>query len=315
VAGAGRRVFQPGEVLTASNVMNYLQDQAVMVFAGSAARGSAIGTAVSEGMVSYLQNLDQVQYYDGTQWEPVNRALVVSGTAQRAQFLPSPVQGDTVFRSDLGYAETYYDAHGTANPGGRGTASAWYPNQRNMGLVPIVPPTVNVSGGSATANTLGQITFTTATSISLNDVFSTSYSTYKIVVGVTNASATGLLNLRFRSAGTDNTAAQHQTGFAATNINTGAVTAFNALNSQAWIINSLNISFGNQAFSDLTVHNASKSGLKKTASMSGIGNNGANYSGLAGGLICDTTTAFDGFTIYPASGNMNGTVQVFGYNA
>jgi len=47
VAGAGRRTFTPGEVLTASNVMNYLQDQAVMNFAGTAARGSAIGTAVS----------------------------------------------------------------------------------------------------------------------------------------------------------------------------------------------------------------------------------------------------------------------------
>ena len=68
MAGSGRRTFAPGEVLTASNVMNYLQDQAVMNFAGTAARGSAIGTAVSEGMVSYLADTNVVEVYDGSNW-------------------------------------------------------------------------------------------------------------------------------------------------------------------------------------------------------------------------------------------------------
>jgi hypothetical protein len=69
MAGLGRRTFAPGEVLTASNVMNYLQDQAVMNFAGTAARGSAIGTAVSEGMVSYLSDSDLVEIYNGSAWK------------------------------------------------------------------------------------------------------------------------------------------------------------------------------------------------------------------------------------------------------
>jgi hypothetical protein len=78
--GLGRRTFAPGEVLTASNVMNYLQDQAVMNFAGTAARGSGI---------------------------------------------PTPWQGATIFRQDIGAYETYYAAAGTANPGGRSVAG-WY---------------------------------------------------------------------------------------------------------------------------------------------------------------------------------------------
>lgn len=86
MAGAGRRTFTPGEVLTASNVMNYLQDQAVMNFAGTAARGSAIGTAVSEGMVSYLADTNDVQAYDGSAWLSVKNpigsiAQVVTATA------------------------------------------------------------------------------------------------------------------------------------------------------------------------------------------------------------------------------------------
>jgi hypothetical protein len=69
--GLGRRTFAPGEVLTATNVMGYLQDQAVMNFAGTAARGSAIGTAVSEGMVSYLADTNLVEVYDGSAWKAI----------------------------------------------------------------------------------------------------------------------------------------------------------------------------------------------------------------------------------------------------
>jgi hypothetical protein len=67
--GSGYRTFTAGEVLTASNVQNFLQDQAVMVFADSTARETAIGTAnFEEGMVSYLEDSDTVEVYNGTTW-------------------------------------------------------------------------------------------------------------------------------------------------------------------------------------------------------------------------------------------------------
>lgn len=69
--GLGRRTFAPGEVLTASNVMNYLMDQSVMNFAGTAARGSAIGTAVAEGMVTYLNDSNNISVYDGSAWKNI----------------------------------------------------------------------------------------------------------------------------------------------------------------------------------------------------------------------------------------------------
>ena len=83
--GLGRRTFAPGEVLTATNVMGYLQDQAVMNFAGTAARGSAIGTAVSEGMVSYLSDQDSIELYNGTAW--VNASNVGRGLRATSQSL------------------------------------------------------------------------------------------------------------------------------------------------------------------------------------------------------------------------------------
>lgn len=75
MAGLGRRTFQAGEVLTASNVMGYLQDQAVMNFAGTAARGSAIASP-SEGMVTYLADADSIEIYDGTSWKSQNPGLI-----------------------------------------------------------------------------------------------------------------------------------------------------------------------------------------------------------------------------------------------
>lgn len=67
MAGAGRKVFTAGEVLTAANVNNYLMDQSVMVFAGTAARSSAIATATG-GMVSFRTDGSVWEGYNGATW-------------------------------------------------------------------------------------------------------------------------------------------------------------------------------------------------------------------------------------------------------
>jgi len=59
-----RKVFTAGSVLTASDVNTFLQNQAVITYASSAARGSAAGTVV-EGMLTWLEDVNQYQYYSG----------------------------------------------------------------------------------------------------------------------------------------------------------------------------------------------------------------------------------------------------------
>jgi hypothetical protein len=71
MAGAGYRTWTAGEVVTANNVQTYLQDQTVGVYAGTAARSSAI-LSPSEGQVSYRTDDDIVEVYDGTNWVPVS---------------------------------------------------------------------------------------------------------------------------------------------------------------------------------------------------------------------------------------------------
>ena len=66
MAGAGRRTFSAGEVLTASQVQDFMQDQMVMNFSGTAARASAIPSP-SAGMVAHIGG-GTVTVYNGTSW-------------------------------------------------------------------------------------------------------------------------------------------------------------------------------------------------------------------------------------------------------
>lgn len=75
MAGLGYKVFTAGEVLTAADLQGYAIDQAVMVFDSSAARASAIASP-TEGMISYLKDLDVVETFSGASWGAVGGAAV-----------------------------------------------------------------------------------------------------------------------------------------------------------------------------------------------------------------------------------------------
>jgi hypothetical protein len=62
-----RKEFEAFTRLDASDVNTFLMDQSVMSFAGTAARGSAITTPV-EGMVTYLEDSNSLQLYNGSDW-------------------------------------------------------------------------------------------------------------------------------------------------------------------------------------------------------------------------------------------------------
>ena len=92
MAGQGFKDFSVGEVLTSADVDGYLMQQSVMRFADSAARGSALGTAtgtgvpLAEGMVAYLDDVNQVQLFDGTFWRPTGTILQVVSTTKTDTF-------------------------------------------------------------------------------------------------------------------------------------------------------------------------------------------------------------------------------------
>ena len=76
--------FTAGQILTATQVDDYLMRQSVMVFDDSSARSSAIGTVVTEGMVTYLKDINSLEVTtDGTAFVSVNNSTInnQAGTA------------------------------------------------------------------------------------------------------------------------------------------------------------------------------------------------------------------------------------------
>lgn len=64
---AGWFDFVNGQTLPASRVQDYLMDQAVMVFASSSARATALPTPTA-GMVTYLVDTGNLWFYNGSAW-------------------------------------------------------------------------------------------------------------------------------------------------------------------------------------------------------------------------------------------------------
>lgn len=89
--GLGRKTFNSGDTLTAADVQGYLMDQAVMVFAGTAARGSAIPTP-SAGMVAY-STATQLQVYNGSSWNSVTSIGQVVSTVLTSTYTDSSASG------------------------------------------------------------------------------------------------------------------------------------------------------------------------------------------------------------------------------
>jgi len=76
------------------------------------------------------------------------------------------------------------------------------------GLVPITPSSIAVGGGTATSAGNGQVTATSVTTnLSLNGVFSASYTNYRVLFNVTSAAQN--ISWRFRVGGTDNSSANY----------------------------------------------------------------------------------------------------------
>jgi hypothetical protein len=83
MAGAGVRLFTAGNILTAQQVNEFLQDQVVCRFADAAARDASFGglgePTLSEGRICYLDSDNTLYLYNGSAWVEIQSGI--SGTS------------------------------------------------------------------------------------------------------------------------------------------------------------------------------------------------------------------------------------------
>lgn len=82
MAGAGAYLWEAGEVVTAANLNQYVQDQVIAVYADSAARDASYGgvgePTLAEGMFCFLKDTNSFLYYDGSSWTAVDTSVDAS---------------------------------------------------------------------------------------------------------------------------------------------------------------------------------------------------------------------------------------------
>lgn len=180
----------------------------------------------------------------------------------------------------------------------QGAADAKFVN-KNVGGLNLVVPT-SVTGGTLGAN--GQITFSGASSVSIDGVFTSAYENYKIV-GNFLASTGAYIWLRFRTGGTTRTSGYRQTEQGV------AQAAGNEIRFGYSYANAGNYS----PFEQLVSHPATAS-IKSSLSGVVVGQGDSTGFTFNQAGFYNTAEANDGFLLLPSTGTFTGSVRIYGYN-
>lgn len=87
----GRKTWASDDILSAADIMGYLMDQSVTIWANSSARNSGI-LAPIEGQICYLQDVNVFESYTGSGWSSLGGAI---GTATYAANAGTAVYAST----------------------------------------------------------------------------------------------------------------------------------------------------------------------------------------------------------------------------
>ena len=153
---------------------------------------------------------------------------------------------------------------------------------------------------------VGGATFSASSAVNVNDVFSATYANYFIVLNNTNTSVQNLGRIRLRVSGSDNTTSNYSSRSVKLSTAVESTTVYG----DYW---NLGVFFEPGAYSTVYVYNpqiATRTGyLFETVD---IYNESNDVTRSVGGGIFRADTQFTGFTIYPPSGTITGTVRVYG---
>jgi len=276
-AGLGYKEFTTGDVLTAADANGYLASQVVMVFADAAARTTAI-TSPQEGMISYLKDTNVTQYYSGSAW------INVGGSS------PLTTKGDlytystTDARLGVGTNGQILKANSSA-----ATGLEW--------------------GAGSALTKIASASFTTQSSIVVDDCFTTSYKNYVLMWRMYGSSSGATLRFQYRTSAPATYADEYYGAFFSYGRNNSLTTAGFIDATFATISNYLS---GTDFFSS---GNLNITGVgNATERPNTFGQNLQEFNGTSAvhASYNNTTGNYKGFVLSPSTGTITGFYALYG---
>ena len=180
------------------------------------------------------------------------------------------------------------------------------------GLVPLIPTSVDKSGGTVSVASDGTVTFTDVSQFSLNGIFLALYRDYKLMLQIfSNTSDSIDLRFRLRTSGVDNVNSSYAQLWTMSRAN-GTIQSNNG-----WGIPTSTVTrWWSTTDAFITVNGDVLSPqIAKTTKFQykALGWDSTSQFQNDGTTVFANGTQFDGFTFYPTSGVMSGVIKVLGY--
>lgn len=174
----------------------------------------------------------------------------------------------------------------------------------DTGLAIVTPTSVS---GSGVSSSNGAITLTAATAPIINGVFTSAYENYKIVFSNVSGSTSQLFSLRMSSGGTPASGATDYAYSLIQSASAGAWLNLDFSSGTSLIALGYKVNGGKSAVNIEAYAPALSVATEFTASGVYLG------TPFVGGGFHNVASAYDGFAVIPASGNITATVRVYGY--
>jgi hypothetical protein len=145
-------------------------------------------------------------------------------------------------------------------------------------------------------------TFTAVSAVNINNCFTSTYDNYRIMMRITNSVSVNM-QCRVRASGSDLTTSTYRYG----RYLLGTTTAFNAGSD-----NQTDSQFPLAGSADSAGHAIDVLSPMLAQQTSVLQISQGSIGQILFGQVANTT-AYDGFTVFPASGTITGTIRVYGY--
>lgn len=230
-------------------------------------------------------------------WTPVGTPNAASDSLRDALF-PTPAAGDRCYRSDKGYQQLY-------------TGTAWV---GTGGLTPVIPTSASNSsgGGTVSVDSTGLVSFTAATAVLINGIFSADFRDYQVVIDIDSRSAAVDDQLHFTAGGVAQTDAVYARRGSDATASTVTVNSINSASFLQLDNGSVGANSGSSTVLEVSrpfdatkaTYGNGQSSTFQSASVAYMSTYGYTFQKLQ---------SLDGLHIFPATaGTLTGTIRVLG---